>query len=191
MRYSIYVSALAAMVFAAPGVYAEVPLKPGDKAPDFDLSVLADQGKPVRDIILHEYVGPRAKHHPKLVVVDFFALWCQPCKRIAPDLNAVAEEFKDKGVMVVSILLEGGKHKPPIAKVEAKLRAFRKQRHLAYPMLYDPEFRTHDMVGARYVGKDQSVLPSIFLIGPNGRILAILQGAHIKLHKAIQDALKH
>jgi thioredoxin 1 len=36
----------------------------------------------------------------KLVLVDFFATWCEPCSMLAPILEKVAEQFKEKIVLV-------------------------------------------------------------------------------------------
>ena len=45
----------------------------------------------------------------KLVILDFYADWCGPCKAIAPMLEKVAAEYADKGVMLVKVDVDQAK----------------------------------------------------------------------------------
>ncbi len=69
------------------------------KAADFTLSGV--DGKPVT---LSDYKG-------KVVILDFWATWCPPCRDEIPHFNALYKEYKDKGLIILGISLDrGGKN---------------------------------------------------------------------------------
>ena len=63
-------------------------LKIGEKAPDFALPVYNSEKK----IALSDYAG-------KYVMLDFWATWCGPCKKIAPYIEELASNYEGQAVV--------------------------------------------------------------------------------------------
>jgi uncharacterized protein (TIGR02145 family) len=70
-------------------------LSVGQKAPDFTLNDV--NGKPVS---LSSKIGP------KLLLIDFWAGWCAPCRKENPNVLKVYNEFKEKGFEIIGVSLD-------------------------------------------------------------------------------------
>ncbi len=64
----------------------------------------------------------------KVVLVNFWATWCPPCRKEMPDLEALYQKYKDQGFVVLSISDEES----------AKVSPFIAERKISYPVLLDP-----------------------------------------------------
>lgn len=64
----------------------------------------------------------------KVVLVDYWATWCGPCKMAMPEVERVWKEYGDKGLAVVSVSSED---RPTVA-------AFHRQSPFTYPVYLDP-----------------------------------------------------
>jgi peroxiredoxin len=89
---------------------------------DFTLTDL--QGK---EWHLHDLQG-------KVVLVNFWATWCPPCRKEMPDLQALYDKYKDQGFVVLSISDEE----------MAKVAPFISERRISYPVLLDPGRKVND-----------------------------------------------
>jgi peroxiredoxin len=70
----------------------------------------------------------------KVVLVNFWATWCPPCRKEMPDLDALYNKFKDQGFVVLAISDE----------VAAKVSPFIAERKISYPVLLDPGRKVND-----------------------------------------------
>jgi thiol-disulfide isomerase/thioredoxin len=86
---------------AAPGLdpfekAGVVELKEGQPAPAFTLGAL-DGGR-----------ASLADHRDKLVVLNFWATWCQPCALEMPSLEALWRRYRERGLVVVGVSVDRG-----------------------------------------------------------------------------------
>jgi len=64
----------------------------------------------------------------KVVLVNFWATWCPPCRKEMPDLQTLYDKYKDQGLVVLAISDED----------TAKVSPFIAERQISYPVLLDP-----------------------------------------------------
>jgi thiol-disulfide isomerase/thioredoxin len=97
----------------------------------------------------------------KVVLIDFWATWCGPCRMTMPSLNALHREYGPKGLVIIGISNES----------QAELNAFQKRMGLDYPLMRDPEGRTQRLYQA-------FAYPTLALLGKDGKVARIETGAH-------------
>ena len=93
--------------------------------------------------------------HGKVVVVNFWATWCPPCRKELPDLETLSQRFKDQGLVVLAISDEDA----------AKVKPFVEQHNLTYPVLLDPG----DKVEKEF---DIEGIPKTFVYDREGKLVA-------------------
>ncbi len=77
------------------------PVHEGEPAPEFVLPSITAKGTLGTPFALSSAKGD-------VVVLDFWATWCGPCKASMPVLERVAKKYADRGVRVISVNTEGG-----------------------------------------------------------------------------------
>lgn len=97
-----------------------------------------------------------ADYRGKVVILEFFATWCEPCRISAPELQVLQKRYKDKGVTVIAISFDEGPDTP------AKVRSFMKEYGLSYIHAIDS-----GQVRKQY---EAFVLPTTVIIDGEGKI---------------------
>jgi len=71
----------------------------------------------------------------RVVLVNFWATWCPPCRKEMPDLDALYNKFKDQGFVVLAISDEEA----------AKVSPYLAEHKVSYPVLLDPGRKVNDL----------------------------------------------
>ncbi|MCB9611946.1 MAG: TlpA family protein disulfide reductase [Sandaracinus sp.] len=130
------------------GVTTASALDEGQRAPEIGLRTPDGQTIRMSDL------------RGKVVVVDFWASWCAPCREELPVLQRLHEQYGERGVVVVGVGID---------RNERDFRAFKERMGLTFPVVHDG---AHAVAG-RY---EPPRMPSTFLIDRNGVIRHIHEG---------------
>lgn len=113
-------------------------------APDFDLPRLNGEG----NVRLASFRG-------KVVVINFWAPWCLPCKAEAPHFQAASKRYAKDGVVVIGV---------DVNDFKGDARRFVRKHGLTYTFARD---RTGAILGPYGV----SLLPETFIVGRDGKLV--------------------
>ena len=136
----------------------------GQPLPDFDLKDL--DGKPIS-------IG-RLKG--KVVLLDFWATWCEPCMVEMPNVIATYQKHHGEGLEIIGVTSDDDRH---------ELNAFlQKQKGVAWPQYFDGKGSDNE-IAAKY---GVNLIPFAVLLDRDGKVIATsLRGP--KLEEAVVKAL--
>lgn len=137
------VAVLAAFLAVVAGTLQEKVVQTGDAAPKF--TVKTDQG---REISPSDFGG-------KVLVLNFWASWCQPCVEETPSLNDFARKYASQGVVVVGVSVD---------RNEKLYRNFIRRNGVAFQTARDPDSNISASYGTYKV-------PETYIIDKSGKVV--------------------
>lgn len=144
--HSLTPRVLPALLLSAAGLAG---VRAGQVAPDFELPDLRD-GKKAR----------LSQHRGKVVILDFWASWCAPCRKEMPELEKLYRDFAGRGLRVVAVNID---------EDTAAARRFLDDVKVSFAVLHDGEQK----VATQY---DLPTMPTSFVLGADGKVHAVHAG---------------
>lgn len=104
--------------------------------------------------------GSIPEYEGKVVLLDFWASWCAPCKASFPEMENLYQEFKDQGFEIVAVGVD------TTAKA---FQGFAEKSKVSFPLVWDAEKKLVSMAQIE-------TMPTSLLIGKDGTIRSVHEG---------------
>ena len=137
-------------------------MAPGSLAPAFTLKSLKE-----KNLSLREYRG-------QVVMINFWATWCGPCRQEMPALNALYEKYRDAGFVLLGVNVDA--EPASAARMVDRLK-------VTYPVLFDRDKKA----SALYQVK---AMPTTVLIDRDGKVRHIQKGYHAGYEDKYQEQVR-
>ncbi len=139
-------------------------LRPPREAPAFSLRDMDDKAHRLMD-----YRG-------KVIMLNFWATWCPPCRREMPSLEALYRKFKDQGLVVLAV----NQWEDPdlVFAYMGQLSVFP-----TFPVVFDREEKVSEAYGVKG-------LPTTFLIDRKGQVVYRAVGGRDFAHPEVEQIIR-
>lgn len=111
----------------------------------------------------------------KVVILDFWATWCGPCKMTIPIIEQLHEEYKEQGVVILGINLDRGIDSSEISE-------FMKENGMTYFVVTDPNGSVSNKYGV-------TSIPRFFFIDKQGKISKVIIGYDENMYNTFKNEI--
>lgn len=117
-------------------------------------------GKAAPEIHLKEILNARTKNtsmsdlKDRVIILEFWATWCPPCRSSIPHLNDIYRKYKGEGLVVIAVTAEN----------ESTIKSFMRDTRMSFPIGLDDNGKTNQAYGIRSI-------PTAYLIGKDGKVI--------------------
>ncbi len=153
-RTSIKLFSILILIFVITRCSPDTDIHPVKEAPDFTLKSITGE-----KISLKDFKG-------SVVLVDFWATWCGPCRISIPELVKIQEKYGDKGVSILGISLDD-----PDKTDDMQLQRFVEKYRMNYHVM-----RGGNDIMISYFGTASAPIPTMFVIDQDGKIVETVSG---------------
>lgn len=146
------------MLVASPAYVVSAEEKPINYKLVRNLKEMTDRS-PAPAFTLQDFAGGKVRlgdFRGKLLMLNFWASWCVPCREEMPALERLYRKYKDNGFVLLGVNLQDDKN---------RAAAFIKELKITFPTAFDPDGEVGRLYGAWG-------LPATYLIDANGIALA-------------------
>jgi thiol-disulfide isomerase/thioredoxin len=150
-------------------------LAAGAAAPEFTLPVVNSFKETSRKWGPSKWM--KGDDSKKMVMVSFFATWCEPCKKEMPELVRLYEAYKDQGLGVMLVSIDKGKDK------RDEVVALAEENKVPFPVVHD----RFQVVARRYRAER---LPYMLMLGPDGVVKTVHVGYTEEIKASLEDEVR-
>ncbi len=147
--YRLWMSIAAAALFVCGVATSASAVEPGEQAATFSNPSVTGSG----DVTLTDYRG-------KVVYLDFWASWCEPCRAALPALEKLRKKLPAEDFQIVAVNLD---------KNPKKAMKFLKKHPVGYPSAHDPRGKLPSLYGLE-------TMPTSYLIDRDGTVRYVHEG---------------